>query len=278
LLVLVIGGGDLGTGVAHRLHVAGLRVVISELPQPTVIRRTVSFASAIYDGAVVVDGVEAERAGDLDQARRLLSEGKVAVLADPDGRSRSALKPDVIVDARMAKRNTGTSIADAPIVVALGPGFAAGIDAHAVIETCRGHYLGRVLLQGRALPDTRVPGVIKGQGRNRVLRSPCRGVLRVKATIGQVVEEGDVVAFVEGIPITARVSGAVRGLLHEGLIVTKDQKIGDIDPRGAPEYCFTISDKSRAVAGGVLEAILRLGGSLLTETKRRMLPGRKEQA
>jgi len=258
ILVVVKGGGDLGTGVAHRLHRVGMRVVVTELPRPHVIRRMVAFASAIYEGEIVVDGVKARRASSCEEARLLLRENVVPVVADPEARAVEELRPHVLVDATMAKRNIGTSMEDAPIVIGLGPGFVAGVDVHAVVETMRGHDLGRVIMRGSALPDTGVPGPILGYAEERVLRAPRAGRFRGLLCIGDRVETGQVVAEVEGEPICAEISGVLRGLLYDGLPVREGQKVGDVDPRGVRENCFTISDKARAVGGGVLEAILWL--------------------
>ncbi|MFQ6058650.1 MAG: selenium-dependent molybdenum cofactor biosynthesis protein YqeB [Anaerolineae bacterium] len=256
-VVVVKGGGDLATGVAHRLHRAGFRVVITELAQPRVIRRTVAFASAIYEGQVTVEGVVARQAS-LGEVVGLLQEGVIPVLIDPAAEAVKVLRPLAVVDAIMAKRNTGTRMSDAPIVVGLGPGFTAGLDVHAVVETQRGHDLGRVILKGSAAPDTGVPGAVGGVTTERVLRAPCDGTFRSQRAIGQRVEQGDVVADVDGVPVVARVGGVLRGLLADGLTVREGMKIGDVDPRGVVEHCFTISDKARAVGGGVLEAILYL--------------------
>ena len=257
-LVWIKGGGDLGTGVAHRLHRAGLQVIISELPQPLVVRRTVSFASAIYEGRITIEGIEARSAYDAAEIESLLAQSFVPVIPDPTGQVTTLLQPDVAVDARMAKRSLDTTLCDAPIVIGLGPGFVAGQDVHAVIETMRGHDLGRVILEGRAQPDTRVPGAIQGYSHERVLRAPCSGLFRGQLHIGEHVERGQIVAYVGEHPVSASITGVLRGLLHDGLIVQHNQKLGDIDPRGIVEHCFTISDKARAVAGGVLEAILYL--------------------
>jgi xanthine dehydrogenase accessory factor len=261
-VVLIKGGGDLASGVAHRLHRAGFPVVITELPQPTVIRRTVAFASAVFEGQVTVEGVTARRLDDLAAVPTALAEGVIPVLVDPPAEAVRRLQPDVVVDAIVAKRNTGTRLTDAPIVVALGPGFVAGVDCHAVVETQRGHYLGRVILAGAAAPSTGEPGEVAGVGGERVLRSPVAGTFRGRRRIGEPVVAGDVVAEVDGAPVIAAIAGVLRGLLHDGLAVHPGLKVGDVDPRGQPEYCFTISDKARAVAGGVLEAILYLRGRM----------------
>jgi len=266
ILVLVRGGGDLGTGIAHRLHRAGFRVVVSELPQPLVIRRTVAFASAVYEGHIEVEGAEARLARDATEIESMLDQGLVPVIVDPAGEAIPLLKPDVVVDTRMAKRNLGTTLADAPIVIGLGPGFTAGQDVHAVVETMRGHNLGRVILQGNAEPDTHVPGLVQGYGRERVLWAPAAGRFQSHVHIGERVEAGQVIAQVAEQPVRAGISGVLRGLLHDGLLVREGQKVGDIDPRGVAEHCFTISDKARAIAGGVLEAILYLHRKLRTES------------
>jgi xanthine dehydrogenase accessory factor len=266
ILVVVKGGGDLATGVAHRLHRVGMRVVVTELAQPTVIRRAVAFASAVFEGEVTVEGVTARRVEDAAQALALLPEGIVPVLVDPGAsilrpervEGVPELKPTVVVDAIIAKRNTGTEITDAPVVVALGPGFKAGLDAHAVIETNRGHDLGRVILEGQAAPDTGVPGPVMGYASERVVRAPGPGLFRGVKAIGDRVEAGDVVARAGDQPVLAPISGVLRGLLADGLVVKEGMKVGDVDPRGVREHCFTISDKARALGGSVLEAILYL--------------------
>lgn len=263
-LVLVLGAGDLGTGVAHRLARCGFPVVLGELPQPTVVRRAVAFASAVYEGCVQVEAIRAALARDLSTAERLLRGGVLPVMIATDQSLADLLGPQVIVDARMAKRNLGISRADAPLVIGLGPGFVAGKDVNAVIETQRGHHLGCVILQGAAKPNSGIPGAVQGHTSDRVLRAPRRGTLRSAAAIGGLVVEGQHVGYVEGTTIEAPISGVVRGLAHDGLTVEKGQKVGDIDPRGIREHCFTISDKARAVAGGVLEAILVLQRILTT--------------
>ena len=258
VLVLLRGGGDLGTGVAHRLHRAGFKVVVSELPQPLVIRRTVAFASAVYEGCIEVEGVKATLASGKAEIETLLNQGVVPVIVDPAGKAIPTLKPDAVVDARMTKRNLGTTLADAPVVIGLGPGFIASQDVHAVVETMRGQHLGRVILKGRAERDTHVPGSVQGYGRERVLWAPCAGYFRGAAHIGQQIEVGQTAAHVAEQPVHASIAGVLRGLLHDNLLVHEGQKVGDIDPRGITEYCFTISDKARAIGGGVLEAILYL--------------------
>ena len=258
ILVVIKGGGDLATGVAHRLHRAGMQVVVTELAQPTVIRRAVAVASAVYEGQVEVEGLVARLAESDEEIRAALAKGQVPVVVDPRGEVLTRLRPTVVVDAIMAKRNTGTRITDAPIVIGLGPGFTASLDVHAVIETNRGHYLGRVILSGSAEPHTGVPGPTAGFTAERVLRAPCEGTFTGKRRIGDPVEAGEVVASVAGQPVAANISGVIRGLLADGLSVKAGMKVGDVDPRGVREHCFTISDKARAIGGGVLEAVLYL--------------------
>lgn len=258
LRVLVRGGGDLGTGVAWRLHRCGFCVLVVETARPTVIRRAVAFASAVYDGAITVDGVTAQLTEDEDDILAAWKRDRVPVAVDPQAALADRLTPGAVVDAIMAKRNVGTSMSDALVVVALGPGFTAGHDCHAVVETNRGHNLGRVILEGRAEPNTGVPGTVGGESSRRVLRAPGSGIFRGEGATGDRVEEGDVVAHVGDRPVRARLGGVLRGLMHDGLEVSGGAKVGDVDPRGAVEHCFSISDKALAVGGGVVEAILYL--------------------
>jgi xanthine dehydrogenase accessory factor len=259
-LVLVKGAGDLASGVAHRLYRSRFLVVMTEIARPTVIRRSVAFAEAVIEGRHEVEGVAARLAADLHEAQELLDEGEIPVLIDPRAETALRLHPAVVVDAIMAKRNTGTRITDAPLVIGLGPGFTAGVDVHAVVETNRGHDLGRVILQGGAEPDTGIPWPIAGCGRERLIKAPADGVFESGADLGSLVEAGQTLGAVSGCPVTAPIGGVLRGLIHDGITVRCGQKIGDVDPRGRVEYCHTISDKARAIAGGVLEAILMLGG------------------
>jgi xanthine dehydrogenase accessory factor len=255
-LVMVRGGGDLASGAIYRLHRAGFPVVVTELESPLFVRRTVSYGEAVYSGSISVEGVTARLAADIDEAWQWLAGGEVAVIVDPNGDSRAQLRPVVIVDARMEKVNLGTKIGDAPLVVALGPGFVARVDCHAVIETNRGHNLGRVIYDGSTEPDTGTPGKIEGYAHTRVLRAPTVGYVRPHAAIGDTIEAGQLIAQVAGEPVIAPFAGVLRGLVHERVLVQSGMKIGDLDPRAQRENCFTISDKSLAVGGGVLEALL----------------------
>jgi xanthine dehydrogenase accessory factor len=257
---MIRGGGDLGSGVTHRLAVCGFPVVVLETAAPTLVRSSVSFGAAVFTGRAEVEGVVAERCGgpeDVEAARASLARGRVAVLVDPEARSRRTLRPAVLVDAILAKRAGSTRLGDAPLVIALGPGHEAGLDAHVVVETKRGHRLGRVITAGRAAEDTGIPGEVGGAAAERVLRAPAPGPFERAARIGDVVAAGQAVARVGGQPVTARIGGIVRGLLWDGVIAEQGMKVGDIDPRGSAGAMHEISDKARAVAGGVLEAVLR---------------------
>lgn len=261
-LALIKGAGDLATGVALRLHRAGFSVVMTEAASPTAVRRTVAFSEAVYDGRVIVEGVQGTLAGDLEGVRALIVKGEIAIIVDPETTILGELKPVLLVDAIVAKRNLGTSASDARAVVALGPGFLAGRDADAVIETCRGHTLGRVITEGEALPNTGVPGEIGGRSFERVLRSPGDGVLRTDLSIGAQVRENDVLAHVDDVPVCAPLDGIVHGLLRPGSRVTAGMKLGDIDPRASCDHCDLASDKALAIAGGVLEAACALLGGV----------------
>ncbi|MFC1943244.1 selenium-dependent molybdenum cofactor biosynthesis protein YqeB [Chloroflexota bacterium] len=250
------GGGDLASGVAIRLFRSGFPVVITELPQPMVIRRPVAFAEAVYTGETSIEGVVARRVDRVEHIWPTLREGLIPVIVDPKAHIVEELHPTVLIDAIVAKRNMGTSLSDAPIVIALGPGFEAGVDAHAIVETNRGHDLGRVLWTGWAEPNTGIPSSVDGYAEERVLRAPVEGVVSVAKRIGEFVQKGEVVAWVNGTPVAATIQGVLRGLIKEGIKVAKGIKMGDIDPRGQPNYCFTVSDKALAVGGGVLEAVL----------------------
>ena len=262
MFTLIRGAGDLASGIALRLWRSGIEVVMTDLPRPTAIRRTVSFSEAIVHGETTVEDVTARLAANADEAHALLAQGIVPVLADPDCACRAGLHPDALVDAILAKRNLGTRRTDAPIVIGVGPGFTAGVDCHAVVETMRGHTLGRVIYTGSALPNTNIPGLIGGFAGERVLRAPADGEFRSARQIGDLVKAGDVAGYVAGEPMVCTIDGVLRGLIADGVLVHKGMKSGDVDPRGDVDNCYTASDKALAVGGGVLEALLHLSGAL----------------
>jgi xanthine dehydrogenase accessory factor len=254
--VVVRGGGDLASGVIYRLHRAGFPVIVAELPRPTFVRRAVSFGEAVYHAMVTVEGLVARHASNPTDLRQIMETGAIPVLVDLEGKCIAEIQPSVVVDARMAKTNLDTSISDALLVVGLGPGFTAGVDCHVVVETNRGHDLGRVIYAGTAEPDTGEPGIMEGKTHSRVLRSPAFGHVRPSFVIGDRVEEGETIATIDGQAIIAAFTGVLRGLIHEQVWVEPGMKVGDLDPRARREACFSISDKSLAVGGGVLEAVL----------------------
>ena len=258
LRVLIRGAGDLASGVAYRLVQAGMPVIMLERPQPLLVRRTVSFGNAIFEGGrYSVEGIEAVQVDTVAQVEKTLTQGKIPVWIDPQGEAITRLAPPVIIDARLQKTKLDTRIDQAPLVIALGPGFTTGIDCHAIIETQRGHTLGRVIRSGSALPDTGTPGRVEGYGKERVLRAPAEGhVLPTPGIeIGSQLQAGDIIATLNDQPIFAPFPGVLRGLVHPSVKVWKDLKIGDLDPRGELSHCYTISDKALAIGGGVLEAI-----------------------
>lgn len=265
-VALIKGAGDLATGVALRLFRSGFAVVMTEIARPTVVRRAVAFAEAVCEGRTTVEGVDGMRADDTAHVSCLLDEGVIPVIVDPKAAVRHEIGPVLLVDAVVAKRNTGTHMTDAPAVVGLGPGFVAGRDVHAVIETKRGPTLGRVITEGEALPNTGIPGDIGGFSEERVLRSPIVGVFRGVHDIGDRVRLDEVVGYVGDVPIRSRLDGVVHGLLRTGLEVPLGFKVGDIDPRATRQECFMVSDKALAVAGGVLEAACCLLGGVRFRT------------
>jgi xanthine dehydrogenase accessory factor len=259
MIAVIRGGGDLASGVALRLVRAGICVVITELPQPLAIRRTVSFADAVYTASTVVEGVTAQRIDDpkdLQLIQETLADGRIPVLVDPQANVLSILHPEVVVDARMLKQQILTPVVNTCFFVGLGPGFTVGENCHAVIETQRSHTLGRVIWTGSSNPDTGIPEGVAGKISERVLRAPTTGVLSAYAEIGMSLQAGQPVAAVAGQTVFAPFAGVLRGLLHPGLTVELAMKIGDVDPRNDPRLCELVSDKALAVGGGVLEAIL----------------------
>jgi xanthine dehydrogenase accessory factor len=259
-IIIVRGAGDLATGVIAMLHQAGFCVIATESEEPTCIRRTVSFAETLYAQSLSIEGIHSEYAKDIQSATRLIEQGIVPVMIDPECRIVSEINPDIVVDAIIAKKNLGTRIDMAPLVIALGPGFTAGVDCHYVIETQRGHNLGRVISSGTAAANTGIPGMIGGFGKERVIHSPASGVFVEICKIGDSVHENQTVAQIakdEGgaVDVKANIPGCLRGLLHGGLEVFQGMKVGDVDPRDDACYCYTISDKARTIAGGVLQLV-----------------------
>ncbi len=251
-LCLLRGGGDLATGVAWRLSRCGYPVIVTELPAPLTIRRAVAVSTAVHEGVVEIEGLIARRAQSAADARAIAIQRDIAVLVTP---ALPDVDADIVVDARLAKRPLDTSIDDAPFVVGLGPGLVVGTHCHAVIETQRGHHLGRVLWSGSAASDTGVPGTIAGRGSERVLRAPVDGTVRWTVDIGDTVAAGDAIGIVDSIEVSSPFDGVVRGAIADGTLVTAGTKIGDIDARGDRSACFEISDKALAVGGGVVEAV-----------------------
>ena len=257
IVMLIRGGGEMASGVAWRLYQCGFRMVLTETDQPMAVRRKVSFCEAVYEKQMIVEGVEAQLIKTPDDRFRVWAERKIPLIVDPDCESKHTIGPNVLVDAILAKKNVGTSLLDAPLVIGLGPGFEVGRDAHFVVETMRGHNLGRLLTYGQAEPDTGVPGSVQGITKDRVLRSPGNGPFQSAHVIGDHVKKEDIVGTVAGKPVRAKIDGVLRGLIHDGVDVVGGLKIGDIDPRDIIKDCYTISDKARAIGGAVLEGVLR---------------------
>ena len=266
-LIIVRGAGDISTGTIHRLFKAGFPVLALETDRPSAIRRKVAFSEAVYDGTAEVEGITAVRINDAKEAAAVLERGELPLLTDPAGDSIRQLRPAVLVDAVLAKKNLGTTMDMAKLTIALGPGFEAGRDVHYVIETMRGHDLGRIISSGCAAPNTGIPGLIAGFGAERVIHSPCAGVFHMRRDIGSSVSAGEVIGTVMtgepcgasaagGIPVCAKIGGILRGIIRDGYPVSKGFKLADVDPRPEEQKnCFTISDKARCIAGSVLELV-----------------------
>lgn len=254
--IWIRGAGDLATGIALRLYRSGFDIIMSDIAVPTTVRRTVAFSPAVYTGEASVEGITGKLCENISMIDTVIESGCIPVIVDPSGEIMKEYKPDIIVDAIIAKTNIGTKITDADIVIGVGPGFEAGVDCHAVVETKRGHNLGRVIWSGSAYPNTGVPGNIGGYTVERIIRATADGVFRAKVNIGDYVKAGDLVAYCDETPVYANIDGIVRGLLQDGVKVKKGMKSGDVDPRAEREYCFSVSDKASAIGGGVLEAIL----------------------
>ncbi len=255
-IVVLRGGGDIATGIGHRLFRAGYKIIVVDIEKPTSIRRKVSFSEAIYSGEIEVEGVKAVFANNLQEAYSIIEDGAIPVLIDEKAELICKIKPISVVDSILAKKNLGTNRHMAPITIAAGPGFQAGVDVDFVVETNRGHYLGTVIENGSAIENTGIPGNIIGYTEERVIRALGQGVVKNYHQIGDMVKSGDIICRTGDSEVPAKIDGVIRGLIKEGLYVKNGMKIGDIDPRGIVEYTNTISDKARAVAGGVLEAMM----------------------
>lgn len=256
-IICIKGAGEMASGVACRLYAANLkRIVMLETSQPLAVRRHVSFCEALAQTTQTVEAITARLATDTTEIEACWRQGLIAVVIDPQWQTCKTLRCDILIDAILAKRNLGTNQKEAALVIGLGPGFIAGDDVHCVIETQRGHHLGRVIYQGSALPNTGIPGEIGGFASERVLRAPIAGRFKAYKTIGELVQPQEVVAAVDGNQIFTKIGGVVRGMIREQTVVTAGLKVGDIDPRGDTAYCHTVSEKARAIGGAVLEAIL----------------------
>lgn len=259
-VIAVRGGGDLATGTIHYLVSCGFKVVVLEIARPTAIRRYAAFCEAMFNGQAVVENMTAKRVETDDEIEECWHLGQVPMVEDANGYWIEKLKPQIVVDAILAKKNMGTNKDMAPLVIGLGPGFRAGVDVDIVVETMRGHQLGRLILEGPAIPNTGVPGIIGGFGRERVIHSPAAGVMKNVSRISDIVKKGQIIAYVGETPVYASLDGVLRGLLRDGFEIPKGFKIADIDPRISEQgNCFTISDKARTIAGGVLKAVLMYG-------------------
>lgn len=257
-VVVVRSGGDIGTAVAHKLHRCGFKVLILEAREPLAIRRNVAFSEAVFEGEKTVEGVVCKKVEGMDEIMAMWEKDIIPLMVDENADILKDIKAEVLIDAILAKRNINTRIDMAPITIGLGPGFTAGVDVHAVIETNRGHDLGRVILEGEAEKNTGIPGIIEGFGEERVLRAPCEGAVKVISDIGEIVDIDETVMFIGDQPVKSKIKGVVRGCIRNGVKVPSGMKIGDVDPRGKLTNCFTISDKARNIAGGTLEAIFYL--------------------
>lgn len=257
-IVVVRGAGDIASGIGHRLHLSGFKVILLDIEEPLVIRRTVAFADAIFNGEAIVEGVKGVLCKDENGIKKAFENNEIPVIIDRECEIINKLKVDVVVDAILAKKNIGTHKNMAPIVIGVGPGFTAGVDVDAVVETKRGHYLGKLILEGSAIPNTGSPGNIGGFTVERVINAPDTGRIEHIRKIGDIVKKDEVIATIEGTPVKSKLDGALRGLIRNGTYVKKGLKIADTDPRGIVEYCYEISEKARAIGGGVLEGILHL--------------------
>lgn len=254
--ILIRGGGDLGSGVAYRLHRIGWNIVITEIAQPLVLRRSVAFANAIYEGVMNVEGITARHIDLPSEIPVRMAKQEISVIIAPDLYTFPEFTPDVVVDARLLKKYVEYPLPTRPMIIGLGPGFKVGMNCHSVIETNRGHYLGRALWSGEAMEDTGIPGTVSQKSHDRVLRAPTDGVIESKTRIGSIVNQGELIGIVANKPILAPFDGVLRGFMHNGIFVKEGTKIGDLDPRLDVDLINYISEKALAIGGGVLEAIL----------------------
>jgi xanthine dehydrogenase accessory factor len=255
-VTVIKGAGYLASGVALRLWRCGFHILMTELEHPTSIRRTVSFSEAVYTGRMIVEEANATLINDIACISETWEKNSIPIIVDSRSKVIDQVKPQIVIDARIAKRNLDTRLDEAPLVIGLGPGFFAKKDVHAVIETNRGHYLGRVMWEGQAEPDTGVPGEINGIRSDRVIYAPATGIFLSTRKIGDIVDKGELLGTVSGVSVNAGIAGVLRGLIHDGVTVQEHLKIGDVDPRANPNHCLTVSEKAMAISGGVLEAIL----------------------
>ena len=259
-MIVVRGVGDLASGVIHRLYRCGYRLLILESEKPSAIRRMVSFCEAVYDGEAFVEGVLSHRAESLGECEAIWNAGEIPLMVDPDCTVLEKCRPQAVIDAVIAKKNLGMNRSLAPLTIALGPGFEAGEDVDFVVETMRGHELGRIIEEGWAAPNTGIPGLVGGVGKERVIHSPAAGTIRCESKIADIVEEGQILAYVGDCLVKASITGVLRGIIRDGYQVTKGMKIADIDPRKEEKKnCYLISDKARCIAGSVLEILLSQG-------------------
>ena len=256
LVILIRGAGEMATGVAHRLASCRFKVCMTETSNPQAVRREVAFSEAIFDREKDVEGIRAKLVESPDHISEVWKDKKIPILIDPDAKVKDLLKPDVLIDATLSKKNLGTKITDALLVIGLGPGFHAGNAVHLVIETNRGHNLGIIISNGEAEPNTGIPGPVAGYTEERVIRAPKEGKFKALKMIGDDVKANENVGMVGNVEVRSRIAGVIRGLLRDGSEVWKGMKLGDVDPRGIKDHCYTISDKARTISGGVLQAIL----------------------
>lgn len=258
-IIIVRGGGDIASGTINRLHNMGFRVLVLEISKPNFIRRKVCYGEAVYEGEFSLEGTVSKLACSLEEIYSIWEEKKIPVYIDPEMKILEKLSPDVIIDGILAKKNLGMSKELAPVTIGLGPGFEAGKNVHAVIETNRGHNLGRIIYEGKAAENTGIPGIIQGYGKERVIYASAEGILKTVHDIGDVVQKDEIIAYIGTEPVKASLTGLIRGMIRGGSFVKKGLKISDIDPREDQlENCYTISDKARTISGGAAEAVFFL--------------------